>query len=52
MFKFEMGVCGYPAIEQEYINKGYPQASMFAPLNEMSTDKNGRIVKYDLVQTS
>ena len=24
MPKFEMGVCGYPAIEKEYIKKGYP----------------------------
>jgi hypothetical protein len=30
MTKFEMGVCGYPAIEQEYNLKGYPQVSMFA----------------------
>ena len=49
---FEMGVCGYPAIEQEYIKKGYPQVSMFATLNEMSTDKDGKIIKYDKVQTS
>ena len=33
-----MGVCGYPAIEQEYIEKGYPQVSMFAKMNVMVTD--------------
>jgi hypothetical protein len=47
MTKFEMGVCGYPAIEQEFIDKGYPQVSMFAALNEMITDNEGRIIKYD-----
>ena len=45
-------MCGYPAIEQEYINKGYPQVSMFATLNEMVTDNEGKIIKYDKVQTS
>ena len=47
MTKFEMGVCGYPAIEQEYIEKGYPQVSMFASLNEMATDNEDKIIKYD-----
>ena len=46
MTKFEIGVCGYPALEQEYIDKGFPQVSMFAPMKEMTTDNDGKIVKY------
>ena len=47
-----MGVCGYPAIEKEYINKGYPQVSLFATLHKMVTDNYGRIIKYDNIQTT
>ena len=52
MKNFEMGVCGYPAVESAYIKMGYPQVSMFATLNEMKTDQDGKIIKYDQVQTS
>jgi hypothetical protein len=52
MKNFEMGVCGYPAVESAYIKMGYPQVSMFATLDKILTEKDGKIIKYDKVQTS
>ena len=49
MIKFELGVCGYPG---EFTKNGYPQATMFAALNEIVTENEGKIIKYDQVQTS
>ena len=51
--KFELGVCGYPALEEIYKKENYPQVQMFYEIKEkINTENDGKLVVYPEIQTS